>query len=117
MLHKVGCFKQSYNNKLGINLPILDIYQDDGLLKHISIRHPNCLQYMSQIQSILNSPDYIGTNPKEPDSIELVKVFADNIQLAIKLDKSHGYYYVATLHEISNTKIQTRLNNGRLKNF
>ena len=116
-LHKVGVFQQTYNNKLGVSLPLFDIYQDDGLLIHIQQRHPNCVKYLSQIQNILKAPDYIGSNPKEPNSIELIKNIGDNIQIAIKLDSSNGYYYIATLHEVSNVKINARLNNGRLKKF
>lgn len=116
-LHKVATYKQKYNDKLGISLPILDIYRDDGLTKHIAVRHPNCLQYLSKINAILTTPDYIGSNPKEPNSIELIKLFEDNIQIAIKLDVQNGYYYIATLHEVSADKISKRLNNGRLKKF
>lgn len=116
-LHKIATYKQTYNDTLGLSLPILDIYQDDGLTKHINARHPNCLQYLSQINSILSNPDYIGSNPKEPNSIELIKLFEDNIQIAIKLDVQNGYYYIATLHEVSINKINKRLGNGRLKKF
>lgn len=116
-LHKIGVFRQVYNNMLGASLPLLDIYQDDGLFVHIQQRHPNCLKYLPQIQNILESPDYIGSNPKEPNSIELIKNIGNNIQIAIKLDSANGYYYIATLHEVSNVKINSRLNNGRLKKF
>lgn len=116
-LHKVGTYQQKYNSLLNISLPILDIFRDDGLTKHIKQRHANCLQYLSNIPMILNNPDYIGMNPKEPNSIELIKTFGDNIQIAIKLDSNNGYYYIATIHEVSNVKIQKRIQSGRLKKF
>lgn len=116
-LTRVGKFQELYNNKLNINLPLLDIYQDAGLYHHIKERHPNCIKYLDKIDNILAAPDYIGKNPKEPNSIELIKVFEDNLQIAIKLDCRNNYYYIATLHEISNLKINKRLNNGRLKKF
>ena len=113
----VGKFQNDYNQKLNINLPILDIYQDLGLYKHVKSNHPNCIQYLNKISDILISPDYIGQNPKVPNSVELIKNFGDNLQIAIKLDFNNNYYYIATLHEISNVKINKRLNNGRLKKF
>lgn len=113
----VGKFQNDYNQKLNINLPILDIYQDLGLYKHVKSNHPNCIQYLNKISDILISPDYIGQNPKVPNSVELIKNFGDNLQIAIKLDSNNNYYYIATLHEISNVKIKKRLNNGRLKKF
>ena len=114
-LQKVGEYDGKYNNLLNIHLPSLDIYKSTGLRTHIENRHRNCLQYLDNIQDIIASPDYVGKNPSEPNSIELVKVFDNNIQIAIKLDKSRGYLYVATLFEVSESKVQRRLNSGRYK--
>lgn len=116
-LAKVGIFKQEYNNNLNTNLPCLDIMQSSGLIKHIQKRHPNQIQYLSNIQDILNNPDYIGMNPKQPDSIELIKVYADNILIAIKLDNSNGYYYIASLYDVTQSKINSGLNSGRIKKY
>ena len=67
---------------------------------------------------IINHPDYIGINPNEAGtSFELVKVFDKNIQIGIKLDIKDDYLYVATLHSITNGKLQHGLENGRLKKF
>ena len=48
-------------------------------------------------------------------SFELVKVFDKNIQIGIKLDVKDDYLYVATLHSITNGKLQHGIENGRLK--
>lgn len=114
-LKKVGKYKSKYNNLLNVNLPVSDIYASEGLNKHILRRHPNCQKYIEKIPEIINNPDYIGKNPKELDSIELVKVFDDNIQIGIKLDTNKNYLYVATLFDIKESKVQRRLNSGRLK--
>lgn len=114
-LKKVGKYKLIYNNLLNTNLPISEIYVSDGLNKHILRRHPNCQKYIKKIPEIINNPDYIGKNPKEPNSIELVKVFNNNIQIGIKLDTNKNYLYVATLFDIKESKVQRRLNSGRLK--
>lgn len=113
----VGKYKEVFNKQLKINLPIYDIYQSDGLITHIKKQHPGLEKYMEEIPNIIENPDYIGTNQKEPNSIELVKVLSDNILVAIKLDKKNNYLYVATLFDISDSKLQNRLKSGRLKKY
>ena len=114
-LTKVGRYDGEYDSLLGITLPKYDIYVSDGLEVHVRARHGACLPYLAKIQEIIEHPDYVGKNPSEPDSIELVKVYGDNIQIGIKLDSSNGYLYVATLFDIKQGKIDRRLNSGRLK--
>ena len=113
----VGQFTCEYNTYLGTSLPLLDIVQSQGLSIHVQKRHPNMVVYLNNISDILSSPDYIGMNPKEPDSIELVKVYSDNILLAIKLDKNNNYYYISSLYDITPAKLNKNLNNGRLKSY
>lgn len=94
------------------------IYKSEGLIKHIEKRHPECVKYLSKLTDIIKSPDYIGINPNEAGkSFELVKVFDNNVQIGIKLDATNDYLYVATLHTITDSKLQHGLNNGRLKKF
>lgn len=114
-LTKVGVFKQEYNNNLNTNFPCLDIMQSSGLITHIQKRHPTQLQYVSNIQDILDNPDYIGMNPNQPNSIELIKAYGDNILIALKLDNSKGYYYIASLYDVTQSKINSGINSGRIK--
>lgn len=114
-LNTVGYYDGKYNNLLKIDLPCVPIFVSDGLRKHIQSRHSNCLCYISKIPDIISNPDYIGKNPTEPNSIELVKTYDDNIQIGIKLDTSKDYLYVATLFDIKQSKIDRRLHSGRLK--
>ncbi len=94
------------------------IYQSSGLKKHIIKRHSGYEQYLKFLPAIISSPDYIGVNPNEKGtSFELVKKFSENIQIGIKLDISNNYLYVATLHPITESKLQHGLDNGRLKKF
>lgn len=94
------------------------IYQSTGLEKHILKRHPDCVEYLQYLSYIISNPDYVGINPNEKDtSFELVKVFDKNIQIGIKLDIKEDYLYVATLHSITEGKLQHGLQNGRLKKF
>ncbi len=116
-LIKVGTYKDKFNTLLHLRLPVETIYMSDGLPKHIEKRHPNCTKYISQIPSIIESPDYIGVNPKEPNSIELIKKFDNNIEIGIKLDTTKSYLYVATLYDITESKITKRLSAGRITPF
>ena len=113
----VGVYNSLFNKLLDITLPCEKIYQSSGLYKHILNRHPDCLKYLNSIPDIINCPDYIGTNPHEPASIELVKKYDSNILIGIKLDLNENYLYVASLYEISDTKVRRRLHGGRLKPF
>ena len=112
---KVGEYNGQYDSLLGCLLPRLDIIQSDGLEKHIYKRHPSCLKYLRKIEEIISSPDYVGVNPKEKDSFELIKQYDDNVLVGIKIDVKNNYYYVATLHDIKKSKIDNRLYSGRLK--
>ena len=116
-LYIVGTYTEQFNNLTNSSLPIGSIYMSPGVMTHVQKRHPNCVSYLPQISSIITTPDYIGRNPKEPNSIELVKVLDKNIQVAIKLDLKDNYLYVASLYDVPQGKINRRLQSGRLKKF
>lgn len=62
-------------------------------------------------------PDYVGVHPKEANSVELVKCIGPNVMVCVKLDVSGGYFYVASVFEISARKLENRINSGRLKKY
>ena len=68
---------------------------------------------------IIDSPDFVGINPRETfgESIELIKRFNANILIGIKLDTKNRHLYVATLHEIRESRIERQLHSGRLQRF
>lgn len=114
----IGKYLKEFNAYLPYDLKEEIIYRSAGLEKHILKRHPNCLQYIGLIPIIVSNPDYIGINPNEQHiSFELVKVLSNNIQLGIKLDHNNNYLYVATLHTITDSKLQHCIQNGRLRKF
>lgn len=114
----IAKYNKSFNNYLPKNIEHEDIYQSFGLVKHIEKRHPECVGYLSLIPYIISSPDYIGVNPNETGtSFELVKIIDNNVQIGIKLASSDDYLYVATLHTITDAKLQHGIQNGRLKKF
>ena len=112
----IAKFNKKFNQYLPYSFNQDYIYQSQRLIKHIANRHPECLPYLNCIASIIAAPDYIGVNPRETNaSFELVKVMANNVQIGIKLDIKHNYLYIATLHTITNGKLQHGIANGRLK--
>lgn len=114
----VAPFNKLINEYLSYDFEYDYIYQSFGLEKHILKRHPECAEYLQYLSFIINKPDYIGINPNELGaSFELVKIFDKNIQIGIKLDVKDDYLYVATLHSITNGKLQHGIENGRLKKF
>jgi hypothetical protein len=114
----IAKFNQKFNKYLPEAISLKDIYQSYGLAKHIEKRHPECVNYLNLIPDIVQAPDYIGVNPNEAGvSFELVKTLNNHIQIGIKLDISGDYLYVATLHTITEAKLQHGIKNGRLKKF
>jgi len=97
-------------------------YEDDvfiypGAIKHINRNHPLVWsQYKNALPSILQNPDYIGKNPKVPNSVELYKFINNYLLLAIKLDPS-GYLFVSSFYVLDNAehKIKKRLASGRVQ--
>jgi len=101
---------------IGVNFTVSEVYIYPGAIKHIKKKHPGIWeQYGHSIPLILREPDYIGKNPKEPNSIELYKQLGDHLLLAIKLDPT-GYLFVSSLYDLKNApaKIQKRLASKRI---
>ena len=115
-LFPVATFNTAFNAYLPYNFNQDFIYQSSGLKKHIEKRHPECLPYLNLLSNIVSTPDYIGVNPNERStSFELVKIIDVNIQIGVKLDIKNDYLYIATLHTITDGKLQHGIKNGRLK--
>ncbi|WP_134687547.1 PBECR3 domain-containing polyvalent protein [Brevibacillus migulae] len=108
------------NGILGTSFAVSgEVWMYPGLKKHVMKQHPGIFEaYHQYIPDVIESPDYIGQNPKEPNSVEFIKQISDTILLAIKLDPS-GYLYVSTFFDLKNAtvKINKRLASGRLKPY
>lgn len=91
----------------------IEIYRSKGLLAHLLKRkHYKAAKYLDFIPDIISNPDYAGVNEGQ---IEMVKCLKDNIFLSIKLDVSKSIYYVATLFDVNQSKIDSYCKSGRLK--
>lgn len=99
--------------KLENNTPILI---GKSNIEHIKNRHPyEYDKYFSDIQNILNNPDYIGMSPRE-ESIMFVKEYevdSEYIRVAIKVTANKNCY-VKTLHLLSTCNAERYLEKGTL---
>lgn len=115
---EVGLFTDVFNKLMDTNIPEGIIYQSKGLAKHmVKSGHGEYLKYLDDLEDIIGNPDYIGKNPNEVNSIELIKKYEDNILIGIKVNTKDNYVYVATLHDVQESKISQRLYSGRIKEF
>lgn len=115
----VGVLQEKVNSILNITLPTDNIYMAPGLIKHVKKKHNDCLKYLDDITDIITNPDYIGVNPSEPNSVEVVKIYDEIILVSVNLSMGteQQYLFVSSLYHISDGKLQNRINNGRLKKF
>ena len=119
-MKQVGRIKSEYFRilKLDDSIDIVKVNMEN-LKKHLEKRnHDNMIKYLSRISELLENPDYIGINPRERGrSIEYVIQLEENVLIGIKLDYKNEYFYIATMHEISELKLNQRIKNGRLKSL
>ncbi len=118
-LLRVGKYNLKFNELLGIDIKDFEIYRSKGLPSHmVKRKYFNCLRYIDYIPDIILEPDYIGVNPNEQGlSIELIKRYADNVLIGVKLDAEKEYLYVSTMHDVQEAKNTRRLHSGRIKVF
>lgn len=114
-LFQAGEYRENFNKLTGQTLPCGPIYQSTGLQKHVKKHQKEKASILSDIPTVIQSPEYIGHNPKEQNSVELVKQLQENVMVCVKLDTKNGYLYVASVYTISKSKLNNRLNSGRLK--
>lgn len=105
--------------KLNISTEVEKIIISKGLKSHVvKHKHANVVKYFSEIENIIKNPDYIGINPREKGtSLEYLKVLDDNILLAVKLDSKRNYFYTASMYEVTEAKLKSMLNSGRIKKY
>ncbi len=94
-----------------------EVYLPPGVLKHLK-KHGHWndfIKYYKEIPKMITSPDYVGQNPKEPNTIEMYKVISDHVILPIKLNKADGLF-MSSFYILDNgaNKITKRLRTGRL---
>lgn len=95
------------------------LVNEANLEKHmLKSRHHNMVKYIPEVASILATPDYVGQNNNvKSDSFEVIKVLEDNVLVAVKLDRQRDYFYVASVYDVTDSKLEHMKNNGRIKLF
>lgn len=111
-LVEIASFNTKLNEWLGTEYKSFIIYRSKGLLTHlIKRKHFVSAKYIDYLPQIINNPDYAGTHD---GNIELVKCFKDNVFISIKLDTKKSKYYVATVFDVKQSKIDSYVRSGRL---
>ena len=117
-MENIGIITKDVKKMLSINSDVNKILiHYDNFEKHLIKRnHQNMISHIPKISQYLKNPDYVGVNPREKGvSLEYIVQVEPNILIAVKLDSKNGYFYVATMHEISQLKLTQRIRNGRLR--
>jgi len=117
-LATVGYFKKNIINTLQLdmeeNTPIMI---GDVNIAHMKKRHPyEYDKYFKHLSEILESPDYVGINPKD-QSIMYVKEYqidSEYIRIGVKIS-SNNKYYVRTLHLLSSYNAERYIRKGTLQ--
>lgn len=98
-----------------VEFPTAEVWMYSGAIRHVKKYHPGIMErYGHLISDIIASPDFVGKNPSNPGSIEMVKFVDQHVLLAIDLDPS-GYLYVSSFYDLNNgpEKLKKRLASGR----
>lgn len=114
----VGYISQSVIETLGLELkPNTPVFIGESNIEHIKSRHPYEYDvYYKDIGTIINSPDYVGLNPKDGSIlfVKLFKVNADYVRVAAKITAG-GKYFAKTLHSLSTCNTKRYIEKGTLK--
>ena len=114
----VGYISLSVIETLSLELkPNTPVFIGESNIEHIKSRHPYEYDvYYKDISTIINSPDYVGLNPKDGSIlfVKLFKVNADYVRVAAKIT-SGGKCFAKTLHSLSTCNAERYLEKGTLK--
>ncbi len=113
---KVGLLKQKVIDILSVNLLPAEIFLLWGGIKHIKNKRLICFKnHLNDIPEIIKNPEYIGTNPKYPDSVEFLKEMGGvNILVAVS-QNLQGILQIATMYDVTSSKLATMIEHNRMK--
>lgn len=114
----IGYISRSVIETLDLNIkPNTPVYIGESNITHIKNRHPyEYDKYYRDIGLIINSPDYVGLNPKD-SSILFVKLYEINqeyLRVAVRIT-SGSRCYAKTLHLLSTCNAERYIGKGTLK--
>lgn len=117
-MNPIAFISESVVHTLKLNIaPGTPVFIGKTNVEHIKSRHPyEYEKYFHDIGAIINSPDYVGLNPKD-SSILFVKLYEVNgeyIRTAVRISSSNRCY-AKTLHLLSSCNAERYLEKGTLK--
>lgn len=117
-VNKIGKFSKKIIDLLNLNIPEnTEIYIGNQNREHMEKKHSHDYYYYHHLlPNIISNPDYVGIEPKN-NSIEYIKEVSIDPSVIIKIAirvSSNGKYFVRTMYNISDHKIQSALNKGYL---
>ena len=115
---KIGKFSKKIIDLLNLSIPEnTEIYIGNQNREHMEKKHSHDYYYYHHLlPNIISNPDYVGIEPKN-NSIEYIKEVSIDPSVIIKIAirvSSNGKYFVRTMYNISDHKIQSALNKGYL---
>ena len=115
---KIGKFSKKIIDLLNLNIPEnTEIYIGNQNREHMEKKHSHDYYYYHHLlPNIISNPDYVGIEPKN-NSIEYIKEVSIDPSVIIKIAirvSSNGKYFIRTMYNISDHKIQSALNKGYL---
>jgi hypothetical protein len=116
----VGILPEVLTKYYGLVCESHEVYMPPGVLKHLKKRRhwDDFIKYYNDIPDMISQPDYAGQNPKEPNTVELYKVLADRVLIAIKMNPANGLF-LGSFYVLDNgeEKIKGRLRTKRIYPF
>ena len=114
----IGYISPSVIETLNLTIkPNTPVYIGKSNIGHIKNRHPyEYDKYYKDIGMIVNSPDYVGLNPKDGSIlfVKLYKIDGEYIRVAVKITAG-GKCFAKTLHSLSTCNAERYLEKGTLK--
>ncbi|MCI9097847.1 MAG: transposase [Lachnospiraceae bacterium] len=114
----IGYISRSVIKTLNLQMkPGAPVYIGYSNISHIKSRHPyEYDRYYKDIGKIINSPDYVGINPRDNSLlfVKLYKIHEEYIRVAVRIT-SGGKCFAKTLHSLSTCNAERYLEKGTLK--
>ena len=117
LMKTIGYFSKEIVDLLNLDVAYgTPIFIGESNIEHIKNRHPyEYDKYFDSIEEILNSPDYVGLNPKD-NSVAYVKEYQINsefIRVAVRITPNKKCY-AKTLHLLSTCNAERYIKKGTL---
>ena len=118
---RIGYLRRKVSTFLGITNTGV-IYVSPGVIKHIKKNHSKQFflkgdnEIIELMKKIASNPTYIGIHYRDEEtvSLEFIKKIDRYILLGIEVDVNSNYIYVRTMYPITESKLNSRMLNGRV---